>query len=183
MRTFASMISISMLLCACSKPAETVAASPSNSAAPAAVSAPPAVAAAATAAATKGPSLLRLKATVKDEPFNSAPACMVTFTIENLHDKQLVVFSADFIPTQASTGKVLTTATAFAGLRAGVANVPLAPGATGNPWKQNVLGAGCDDVAVRFEGRFLCTFQGQACTGANIAMQSEGLASMTGLGL
>jgi len=109
------------------------------------------------------------------------PACMVTFTIENLHDKQLAVFSGTFVPTQVSTGKALTTATKFAGLSAGVAKLPLAPGATGNPWKQNVLGAGCDDIAVRFEGKFLCAFEGQPCTPANVEAQQEGLASVTGL--
>ena len=104
-----------------------------------------------------GLSLLRLTATVKDEPFENEPAGMVTFVSENLHNKPLAVFSATFIPKQANTGKVLTTATEFAGIR-------------------------CDDVAVRFEGRFLCAFEGQACTAANIEVQQVGLASVAGLG-
>ena len=107
---------------------------------------------------------------------------MVTIAVENLHDKPLVVFSAAFVPTQVSTGKVLTTATEFAGISAGVANVPLAPGATGNPWKQNILRTQCKDVAVKFEGKFLCAFQGQACTAANVEVQQQGLASVSGLG-
>jgi len=107
---------------------------------------------------------------------------MVTFAVENLHNKPLAVFSAAFIPTQASTGKELTTATKFAGMTAGAANLPLAPGATGNPWKQNVLGSRCGDVAVRFEGKFFCAFEGQACTMVNIAVKQEGLASVAGLG-
>ncbi len=182
MRIYAPLIGICILLSACGKPSDTETASPSASNVPTSASVTAPVATAAPTTAAKGPSLLRLTATVKDDTYQSEPSCWVTIAVENLHDKPLVVFSAAFLPTQVSTGKALTTATEFAGISAGVANVPLAPGATGNPWKQNVLRTQCSDVAVKFEGKFLCAFQGQACTPVNVEVQQQGLASVTGLG-
>lgn len=175
MRTFfAPLFAICLALTACGESVSPAPASPSN--ATSATTEP------AASAPKAQPGLLRLKATVKDEPFKGAPACMVTFTIENLHDKPLAVFSAEFKPTQKSNGKALTTATEFAGLKAEVANLPLAPGATGNPWKQNVLGTSCDDIEVRFEGEFMCAFQGQPCKPAEVEAQQQGLHSVSGLG-
>ncbi len=175
MRSFAPILGICIVLTACgdspNDPSVSQASPSSTAAAPEAAPSPP----------VAGASLLRLNATVKDEPFRGAPACMVTFTIENLHDKPLAVFSADFKPTQVSTGEELTTATAFAGLSASAANLPLPPAAMGDPCKQNVLGAHCSDVAVRFEGKFFCAFQGQPCQPADIEVQQQGLASVSGL--
>jgi hypothetical protein len=182
MHAFTPLIGLCALLAACGQSADTV--PPASGSTPAAASVPAPAAAPTTeqAAPAASAKLLRLNTTVKDEPFKGAPACMVTFTIDNLHSKPLAVFSAGFKPTQASTGKALTTATEFAGISAGVAHLPLAPGATGNPWKQNVLGARCDDVALRFEGKFLCAFEGQPCTAGDIEAQQQGLASVGGLG-
>jgi hypothetical protein len=130
---------------------------------------------------TNTASVLRLTATVESEPYLGQPACMVSFVIENRHDKTLAIFGAPFRSEQVSTGKALTTVTKVAGNRVGVANLPLAPGATGNPWKQNVLGASCEDIALRFEDKFVCEFDGQPCSPGDVEVQQQGLASVTGL--
>ena len=144
MHRFTPLLGLCVLLVACGKaPDDTKASADSTASASAPVQelAPGAPAPAATA--PKGPALLRVKATVKDDTYKNAPSCMVTFTVENLHDRPLAVFSADFVPMQASTNKELTTATHFAGMSASAANLPLEPGASGQPWKQNILGTGC----------------------------------------
>lgn len=183
MHRFTPLLGLCVLLVACGKaPDDTKASADSTASASAPVQelAPGAPTPAATA--PKGPALLRVKATVKDDTYKNAPSCMVTFTVENLHDRPLAVFSADFVPMQASTNKELTTATHFAGMSASAANLPLEPGASGQPWKQNILGTGCSDIAVRFEGQFMCSFPGRPCKPEEVEAVQEGLASLTGLG-
>jgi hypothetical protein len=138
-------------------------------------------AAAAAEASDPGPALLRMNAVAKSEPYLGQPACMVSFTVANLHDRPLALFSAPYTAKQVSTGKALTTATEFAGISVGVANTPLAPGEVSKPWKQNVLGADCADIDVQFEGKLLCTFPGRPCTEGEIETKQEGLAAVRGL--
>lgn len=107
------------------------------------------------------------------------PSCMTSLIVENLSDGPLLIFNADFTPTHAETGEALEVVLS---LRAGVPRLsptePLAPGARGQPWQMNVVGAACDQVQYTL-GPINCSLLSGSCTTAS--GEQTGLAGISPL--
>ena len=120
---------------------------------------------------------LHLRITGTSGTYKRQPSCMTELVVENLSDKPLMLFSADFSPTEAVTGKPLEVVLS---MRAGVPYLsptqPLAPGERGEPWRMNVAGATCEQVHYTL-GPINCSLLGMPCLAATA--EQEGLAGIT----
>jgi hypothetical protein len=120
---------------------------------------------------------LHLRVTGTSGTYMRQPSCMTELVVENLSDKPLMLFNADFSPTDAVTGKPLEVVLS---MRAGVPYLsptqPLAPGERGEPWRMNVAGVTCDQVHYTL-GPINCSLLGRPCLAATA--EQQGLAGIT----
>lgn len=109
---------------------------------------------------------LNLQVTGTSGTYLRQPSCMTELVVENLSDQPLMLFSADFTPTHAETGRPLEVVLS---MRAGVPRLsptePLPAGERGQPWKMNVAGATCEQVQYTL-GPITCSLLGIPCLAA-----------------